>query len=443
MIKKYDLGPCAWAILAILVWGCASPVAPEDPNGGESGSGGDGSNGGSGATGNSGGSGGGSSPRENPVENLPGVDDTLDVPPAGCLSAASATSLSLSLDSDVPSVLLAATDGTLHANGVACTSGGAAIPVNALTALSVGGDGSEPAGVIFDLGSGDWAALLEQPESVQLSFPGGDNTFVVRGSAEADFVRHAMRGEQLLVDLVGDGDIHVVAEGVTVLAAQLGAGDDKIDDFSALLIEQAAEEAPAEGEGAEGEGTEGEEAAFAALALPLVAEGGDGNDWLLGGSAADQFNGGDGDDVFSGLGGEDAYFTYELDGSDVFNGGADFDAVSYEGRNVNLEIHACASEVVIGCEASGCPCSTSMSGEPGEDDRLVNIEDVTAGSGDDTIYGSEAADSLSGGPGDDDIFGLGGSDLIYGEGGDDHMDGGADGDYCAAFGQEEATACEL
>jgi Ca2+-binding RTX toxin-like protein len=84
-----------------------------------------------------------------------------------------------------------------------------------------------------------------------------------------------------------------------------------------------------------------------------------------------------------------------------------------------------------------------MSGEPGEQDRLVNVEDITAGSGDDVIYGSEAADSLSGGPGDDDIFGLGGSDVLFGEGGDDNMDGGADGDYCANFGQEQATACEL
>src|SRR5690349_6165311 len=118
MIKKYDLGPCAWGVLAMLVWGCAAPVASEDPNGGESGSGGNGPNGGGRSNGSNAGSGGsGSTPEETPVENLPGVDDTLDVPPAGCVSAASATSVSLSLNAAVPSVLLAATDGTLHANG--------------------------------------------------------------------------------------------------------------------------------------------------------------------------------------------------------------------------------------------------------------------------------------------------------------------------------------
>jgi hypothetical protein len=437
MINKYNLGPCALGLLTILVWGCASPVAPEDPNDGASGSSGDGPNGG-GSSGASG-SGGSGSRAEQPVDSLPGVDDTLDVPPSGCLSAASATSVSLALDSDVPSVLLAATDGTLHANGVECTSGGAGIAVNALTAIAVAGDGAQPGGVLLDLGSGDWAAFLDQPEGVQLSFASGDNTFVVRGSAGNDFIRHAMRDGALIVDLVGDGRINVAAEGVTVLAAQLAAGDDKIDDFSALLIEQAAEDAGEAG----APPAEGEAGVYTALALPLVAEGGDGNDWLLGGSVGDQFDGGPGNDTFSGLDGEDDYFTSEADGSDIFNGGADFDAVSYQGRGADLEIHACASEVAIGCETGNCSCSGSMSGEPGEEDRLVNVEDITAGSGDDVIYGSEAADSLSGGPGDDDIFGLGGSDLLYGEGGVDNMDGGADGDYCAAFGEEPATACEL
>jgi Ca2+-binding RTX toxin-like protein len=438
MIKKYDLGPCALGLLTIFAWGCASPVAPEDPNGGESGSQGNGPNGGGGSSGAGAGSGGGGSEPEQPIDELPGVDDTLDVPPSGCVGAASATSVSFALDSDVPSVLIAATDGTLHANGVECTSSGAGIAVNALTVLTVAGDGAQPGGVIFDLGSGDWAALLAEPESVQLSFPSGENTLVVRGTAGNDFIRHGMRNDALVVDLIGDGGINVVAEGVTVLAAQLAAGDDKVDDFSALLAEAAA------AEGAEPtEGEEGEAFVYAALSLPLIVEGGEGNDWLLGGSAADQFAGGAGDDVFSGLGGEDTYFTSQTDGSDTFNGGADFDSISYQGRGADLEIHACASDAAIGCEAGSCSCFSSMSGEPGEDDRLVNVEDITAGSGDDLIYGSEAADSLSGGPGDDDIFGMGGSDLIYGDGGDDQMDGGADGDYCAAFGQEQETACEL
>jgi Ca2+-binding RTX toxin-like protein len=433
MIKKIDLGPFACGFLAMLAWGCAEPVAPEEPDPGASGSSGNGPNG------PNAGSGGGGSAPVTPVEELPGVDDTLDVPPAGCLGAASATSVSFELDAAVPSVLIAATEGTLHANGVECTSGGAGVAVNALTAISVAGDGVQAGGVILDLGSGDWSAFFDQPESLQLTFAAGENTFVVRGSAQGDFIRHAMRDGALLVDLVGDGRINVAAEGVTVLAAQLAAGDDKVDDFAVYLTEQAAEAAAEEGEGAGGEPA----VVYAELSLPFIVEGGDGNDWLLGGSAGDQFDGGAGDDVFSGLGGDDIYFTSQMDGSDTFNGGSAFDAVSYEGRGADLEIHACASELAIGCEAGACSCFDSMSGEPGENDRIINVEDITAGSGDDLIYGSEAADSLSGGPGDDDIFGLGGSDLLYGEGGVDQMDGGADGDYCSAFAGETATACEL
>jgi hypothetical protein len=37
MIKKYNLVPFACGLLAIVAWGCAAPVAPEEPDQGESG----------------------------------------------------------------------------------------------------------------------------------------------------------------------------------------------------------------------------------------------------------------------------------------------------------------------------------------------------------------------------------------------------------------------
>lgn len=433
MIKYCDLGPWAFGLLATLAWGCASPVAPEDPNQ-NVGSAGNGPSG-SGGSGGGGGRGGAGSRPDTPVEELPGIDETLDVAPGGCVGAPLPDTLALALDADVPSVLLAATGGTLHANGVACTSGGSDVAVSGLTAIRVAGDGAQAGGVIFDLGSGDWGAFLEQTEGLRLEFPSGENTLVVRGTAGNDTIRHAMRDQALVLDLVGDGRINVVAEGVTAFGAQLGAGDDRVDDLSALLNGES-------GEGA-AEGQAGETTTYSPLSVRLVAEGGDGNDWLLGGSAGDQFDGGPGDDTFSGLDGEDVYFTSEADGSDIFNGGPGFDVVSYQGRSADLEIHSCVSPETIGCAADSCSCADALSGEAGEGDRLVNVEDITGGSGDDVIYGSEAADSLSGGPGDDQIYGLGGSDVLYGEGGTDRLDGGADGDYCAAFGEDEAIACEL
>jgi Ca2+-binding RTX toxin-like protein len=134
-------------------------------------------------------------------------------------------------------------------------------------------------------------------------------------------------------------------------------------------------------------------------------------------------------------------FTDEMDGADTFNGGSGYDYVSYEARTSDLSIELCVSASAIGCSGD-CSCDV-MSGEVGEGDRLINAEDISTGSGNDTIKGSEASDVLSGGPGDDQIFGLSGSDVLYGEGGDDMLDGGADGDYCGATGQDEAVGCEL
>lgn len=443
MINKYNLGPCALGLISLLAFGCAAPVAPEDPNAGEAGTNGTGPDGRGGSSGN--GSGGSGGRPVDPIDTLPGVTEPLDVPPTGCLNAASAASISLSLDADIPSVLLEATDGVLHANGVACTdAGGDDVPVVGLTTLAVQGDGAAQGAVILDLASGDWSALTALPESLQISFPSGQNSFLIRGSAESELIRHGMRGLDLVVDLVGDGRINVVAGGVTQLGLSLAGGDDEVDDLAALLAERAAEEA-AEAEGEEAETpADGEEAVapVTALSLRLVASGGEGNDWLLGGAGDDEFNGGPGDDVASGLAGDDTVYSDVLDGADTFNGGLGYDYVSYEGRGGDLEIAVCASPAQIGCVAAECSCDT-MSGEAGEEDLILNVEDITAGSGDDIIRGSEAADSLSGGPGADSIFGLGGSDVLYGQGGDDIFDGGADGDYCDAFGEEQVSGCEL
>ncbi len=442
MINKYNLGPCVLGFLSALAIGCAAPVAPEDPGSGEAGTNGAGPDGRGGSSGN--GSGGSGGRPADPIDTLPGVTEPLDVPPTGCLNAASAASLSLSLNAEIPSVLLEATGGVLYANGVACTdAGGADVPVAGLTTLAVQGDGAAQGAVILDLASGDWSSLIDLPESIQVSFPSGQNSFLVRGSAGDDFIRHGMRGLDLVVDLVGDGRINVIAAGVTQLGASLAAGDDKLDDLAALLAERAAEEAAAtEGTETGAAGPAEAAAPVTALSLRLVASGGEGNDWLLGGTGDDEFNGGPGDDVASGLAGDDTVYSAELDGADTFNGGLGYDYVSYEERGGDLEIAVCASPAQIGCVAAECSCDT-MSGEAGEEDLILNVEDVTAGAGDDIIRGSEAADSLSGGPGADRIFGLGGSDVLYGQGGDDIFDGGADGDYCDAQTGEQASACEL
>jgi Ca2+-binding RTX toxin-like protein len=433
MMKTYDDVPHALILLAALAFGCAAPVAPEDPNGDNSARGG--SSGVDGASGNGPGSGGrGNGDGTRPVDPVDELLETPDVPPTGCLDAAAEGAVSLSLDADVPSVLLQATDGTLHANGIACTdTSGAEVNIAALTALDIVSAGAEGNAVIFDLAGGDWSALLDLPEAVHLEFSGGGiSGLVIRGTASNDLIRHGMRDSELVLDLVGDGRINVVAEGVSNVSVDLDAGDDKVDDLSELAAERAA-----------AEGGEGEVVPVTTLALPIVITGGDGNDWLLGGLAADDFDGGVGDDVMSGLAGDDFLFSAEMDGADVFNGGVGYDYVSYQDRGADLTVQLCVSESEFGCVEGTCSCGAVMSGEVDEDDRLINVDDVTGGSGNDTITGSDAADSLSGGPGDDTIYGLGGSDLLFGQSGEDVLDGGLDGDYCSATGADRAVGCEL
>jgi Ca2+-binding RTX toxin-like protein len=430
-MKTYDDVPHALVLLAALAFGCAAPVAPEDPNG-------DSARGGSGGGAGRGGNGSGargSEDGERPVDPVAELLDTPDVPPAGCLDAAAQGAVSLSLDTDVPSVLLQATDGTLHANGIACTdTNGTEVNISALTALDIASTGAEGNAVIFELGSGDWSALLALPEAVHLEFSGGGvSGLVIRGTAEADLIRHGMRESELVFDLVGDGRINVVAEGVSNITVDLDAGDDKLDDLSEL----AAERAIAQGGGGEAP------VPVSVLSLPIVITGGDGNDWLLGGIGSDDFEGGVGDDVMSGLAGDDFLFSAAMDGADVFNGGLGYDAVSYRDRSADLTIQLCVSESEFGCAEGVCSCGAVMSGEVAEDDRLINVDDVTGGSGNDTMHGSDAADSLSGGPGDDTIYGQGGSDLLFGQSGEDLLDGGVDGDYCSATGADQAIDCEL
>jgi Ca2+-binding RTX toxin-like protein len=451
MSKKYNRATCALGLcIAALAWGCAAPVEPEEQNAaGSNGQGNNDGNGGSGADGSDGGAGGRD---RDPIEDLPGVDVPLGEAPAGCVDGDAAASVSLELDADVPAVLLEATDGTLHANGVACTAGGDDVSIAGLEALSITGDGAAEGAVILALGSGDWSALIARPESIQVAFPVGENSVLVRGTSGNDFIRHGMRGADLVLDLAGEGNVSVVAAGLSQLGVSLGDGDDKLDDLSALLAERAAQEAAeaqaeAEAEGGEVEPVEPDPNApppVSPLTLPVVALGEGGNDWLLGGSGDDDFDGGAGDDVMSGLAGDDSVFSDETDGADIFNGGENYDYVSYAARTTDLMIQVCAAAGVdIGCTADDCACSAMMSGAGDEQDRIVNVEDVTGGEGNDTIMGSEAADSLSGGPGNDALFGLGGPDLLYGESGDDEFDGGGDGDYCSAFGEEPQSSCEI
>ena len=71
----------------------------------------------------------------------------------------------------------------------------------------------------------------------------------------------------------------------------------------------------------------------------------------------------------------------------------------------------------------------------GDGDDLIDAFGLTThaallegGSGNDTVTGGGAADSIKGDVGDDSLGGGGGNDVVYGGDGNDHIDGGADND---------------
>ena len=157
-----------------------------------------------------------------------------------------------------------------------------------------------------------------------------------------------------------------------------------------------------------------------------VLFGSTGNDNITGGSGNDEMGGGSGNDFFfEGQGGPS--------GADSIHGADGDDRVSYAGRtnDVNVSLDNVRND-----------------GESGEfDDVRSNVENITAGDGDDFLTGSSAANDLQGFGGVDTMFGLGGNDtlqlgsrsdfafagagndvIIAGDGERDHLDCGDNSD---------------
>jgi hypothetical protein len=173
---------------------------------------------------------------------------------------------------------------------------------------------------------------------------------------------------------------------------------------------------------------------------PDSLEGGPGRDYLTGGTGDDTESGGDdadqldggatpgcdggqGSDILNGDGGDDALCGGSGPGTpdnDSLNGGEGEDTAFYlRTTNVNLSLD-----------------NVTNDGGAGEADNVhADVEDVTGGSGADTLTGSDGRNALDGGPGPDNISGLGGNDVLADAGGDsaaDRLDGGAGDDSLSA-----------
>lgn len=134
------------------------------------------------------------------------------------------------------------------------------------------------------------------------------------------------------------------------------------------------------------------------------AYGGSGNDTLTGGTGTDTLTGGDGDDVF------------HIDAADRVEGGNGFDTVYVRGGgDLTLDLGYFSIERVF-----------SAGGNDSFFAGATAVE-VDAGSGDDSLMGSDGNDTFYGGDGNDSLFGRGGNDILVGGAGNDTLFGG-DGD---------------
>ncbi|MEP2530005.1 M10 family metallopeptidase C-terminal domain-containing protein, partial [Shimia sp.] len=139
-----------------------------------------------------------------------------------------------------------------------------------------------------------------------------------------------------------------------------------------------------------------------------------GNNSIEGGLGDDTIDGGNGTDTLRGDGGNDLLITNILDHDEIFDGGAGNDTFSFA---------TFGSSYIVNL-ALGDFDRTAGSYE----NTLISIENVLAGSGNDTITGSSVANDIDGGSGNDTIFGDGGADTLRGGAGDDTLDGGAGDD---------------
>jgi hypothetical protein len=166
-----------------------------------------------------------------------------------------------------------------------------------------------------------------------------------------------------------------------------------------------------------------------------AVDGSSGSDNLFGNAGANMLIGGSGNDILEGGGGTDVLDGG--DGADEMSGGPDVDRVEYT--------EAAAQTITLD--------DVRNDGMPGELDNVhSDIEDVSAGPGNDAVIGDAAANVFDGGPGNDSLEGRGGVDTFLGGPGADTVlarDGlqervncGADADGGESDTIDTLTDCE-
>ncbi|KAA1420233.1 hypothetical protein F0U44_07380 [Nocardioides humilatus] len=218
---------------------------------------------------------------------------------------------------------------------------------------------------------------------------GTDVGDVFDGGSGTDQVSYGARSGNVTVTLDGNNDDGVSGEGDTVQTnvenVTTGGGNDTLLGTSAAnrLI-----------------GNGGND----------TVTGGGGNDYVTGNGGVDTLRGGDGNDtILAGDGDDTIDEGATANGSDLIKGGTGADLIDYGARTAAVAIRL---------------TGVATSGAAGENDKLLNCEKASGGTGDDTIVGHVTADTLAGGAGNDTLTGNGNDDTMHGGPGADVLNGG-------------------
>ncbi|WP_206075880.1 VCBS domain-containing protein [Mesorhizobium sp. Z1-4] len=179
----------------------------------------------------------------------------------------------------------------------------------------------------------------------------------------------------------------------------------------------------------------------------FTIDGGGGNDNITGTSAGDRIRGGEGNDTITGGAGNDTLFgndgndTFVLltsnfdNGVDHYDGGAGYDRIVGGWSHDTLNVTNNLSNLVSIEELDGAGSSNTILATAGDDTLnftsiVVKNFTIDGGAGNDTITGTNLADTIRGGAGNDSLNGLAGDDIfLLNTGGDlsgiDQYDGGA------------------
>ncbi len=162
--------------------------------------------------------------------------------------------------------------------------------------------------------------------------------------------------------------------------------------------------------------------------------GNDGNDTISGGAGNDLIDGGAGADTENGQAGDDTFAAGTDTGNDSFNGGDGLDTVNYAGAKAGVYVDLGAGT------ASGIDAGDKAAIGT---DTLVSIERVIGSASADQLTGSAGADRLEGGAGNDTLLGGDGNDVLVGGAGDDTLNGGNGSDTASYAGSTGAVSVSL